>query len=73
MSKKTLLILASAVAVGIWLLVVAFGNQLGVPVEVQESVKGAFAAIAGVVGTLLSQALRSDSDGDGVPDMVDDD
>lgn len=72
-TNKVLLFLALLAAAAVWVLVVAFGDRLGVPVEAQNVVNGLVTAAAAFVGGIITRALSKDKNDNGVPDVIEGD
>ena len=73
--KRNLLIAAAVVMLVLWLLIIAFGDVLGVSEEAKETIR----QVLGTVGTFATAYIArvisnlKDTDGDGFPDFGDTD
>ena len=73
--KRILLYVAGGAFFALWVAVVAFGDVLGVSEEAKDSVMKVSAAAALFLQSYLMKRITGmkDTDGDGIPDELDED
>lgn len=73
--KRNLLIAAVVVFLVLWVTIVAFGDLLGASEEAKETIQSAAKGIGVVASTYIMGKVASlkDTDGDGIPDKLDED